>query len=102
MYPSCYDPSKLLAYDASVYTFRVSELISSFGYVSVNDAAFLKCFTTALSPLMYVSGSFAYMLSVTWAARAIAQEISGLVLAAQDNLREETDISGMCSNRSMY
>jgi hypothetical protein len=68
MYPSCDDPSKLLAYDASVYTFRVSELISSFGYVSVNDAVFRKCFTTAFSPLMYVSGSFAYMLSVTWAA----------------------------------
>jgi hypothetical protein len=34
---------------------------------------------------MFVSGSFAYMLSVTWAALAIAQKISGLVLAAQDN-----------------
>jgi hypothetical protein len=68
MYPSCDDPSKLLAYDASVYTFRVSELISSFGYLSVNDAVFRKCFTTAFSPLLYVRGSFAYMLSVTWAA----------------------------------
>jgi hypothetical protein len=46
MYPSCNEPSKLLAYDASVYTFRVSELISSFGYVSVNDAVFRKRFAT--------------------------------------------------------
>jgi hypothetical protein len=59
MYPSCDDPSKLLAYDASVYTLRVSELISSFGYVSVNDAVFRKYFTTAFSPLMYASDSFA-------------------------------------------
>jgi hypothetical protein len=62
MYRSCDDPSKLLAYDASVYNFRISELISSFGYLSVNDAVFRKFFTTAFSPLMYVSGSFAYLL----------------------------------------
>jgi hypothetical protein len=68
MYPSCDDSSIYLAYDASVYTFRVSELISSFGYLSVNDAVLRKCFTTEFSPLMYVSDSFAYMLSVTWAA----------------------------------
>jgi hypothetical protein len=51
----------------------------------VNDAVFRNYFTTAFSPLMYASGSFAYMLSVTWAACAIAKEILGLVLAAQDN-----------------
>jgi hypothetical protein len=68
MHPSYDDPSKLFAYDASVYTFRVSELISSFGYLRVNDAVFRKCFTTAFSPLLYVSESVAYMLSVTWAA----------------------------------
>jgi hypothetical protein len=67
MYPSCDDSPKLLAYDASVYTFRVSELISRFGYLSVNDADFRKCSTTAFSPLMYVSGSLAYTLFVTWA-----------------------------------
>jgi hypothetical protein len=34
---------------------------------------------------MYVSSFFAYMLSATWVAWAIAQEISDLVLAAQEN-----------------
>jgi hypothetical protein len=68
IYPSCGDPPKLLAYDESEYIFRVNELISSFGYLSVNDAVFRKCFTTAFSPLIYVSGSFGYMMFITWAA----------------------------------
>jgi hypothetical protein len=52
MHPSYDDLSKLFAYEAPVYTFRVSELISSFGYLRVNDAVFRKCFTTAFSPLL--------------------------------------------------
>jgi hypothetical protein len=51
MYPCCDGPSNLLAYDASVYTFRVSELISGFGYLSVNDADFRKMLHVSVHPL---------------------------------------------------